>query len=79
MIYIVKRTQIYLDEDQDAKLGRRAAAAGVTKSALIRMAIDRLLSRDPSPTDLAAILDETYGALPGITAPDRDEWDRGRA
>lgn len=77
MIYIMKRTQIYLDEDQDSKLGRRAAAAGVTKSALIRMAIDRFLSRDPSPTDLAAVLNDTYGALPGITAPDRDEWDRG--
>ena len=42
-----------------------------------RLAIDRFLSREPSPTDLTVTLDDTYGALPGITAPDRDEWDRG--
>jgi hypothetical protein len=41
--YIVKRTQIYLDETQDAQLGRRAKAAGVTKSTLIREAIGRYL------------------------------------
>jgi predicted DNA-binding protein len=41
--YIVKRTQIYLDEDQDARLRRRAAAVGVTKSTLIRQAVDALL------------------------------------
>lgn len=36
----MKRTQIYVDEDQDEFLAERAAAAGVTKSALIREAID---------------------------------------
>ena len=73
----MKRTQIYLDEEQDARLERRAAAVGVTKSALIRAAIDRFLSRDRTPTDLEAALDETFGALEGITAPGRNEWDRG--
>jgi hypothetical protein len=38
--YIVKRTQIYLDHSQDKELRRRAAAEGVTKSALIRRAVD---------------------------------------
>ena len=75
--YIVKRTQIYLDEDQDRRLERRAAAAGVTKSALIRSAIDRFLSRDPKPDELKDALEETFGALPGISVPSRDEWDRG--
>jgi len=46
--YIMKRTQIYIDDDQDAKLGRRASASGVTKSALIREAIDTYLE---SPAD----------------------------
>lgn len=41
--YIVKRTQIYLDEAQDARLGRRAKAARKTKSELIRAAIDLYL------------------------------------
>ena len=40
--YIVKRTQIYLDDRQDDDLARRAAAEGVTKSALIRRAVDEL-------------------------------------
>lgn len=43
-IYIVKRTQIYIEERQDALLGKRARAAGVTKSTLIREAIDSYLN-----------------------------------
>jgi len=42
--YIVKRTQIYLDLDQDRRLARRATAAGTTKSTLIREAIETYLS-----------------------------------
>jgi hypothetical protein len=41
--YIVRRTQIYLDEEQDRRLARRARAEGVTKSRLIRRAIDAYL------------------------------------
>jgi predicted DNA-binding protein len=44
--YIVKRTQIYLDESQDERLARRARAAGTTKSELIREAVDAFLA-DP--------------------------------
>jgi hypothetical protein len=42
--YIVKRTQIYLEEGQEKELGRRAAAEGLTKSALIRRAVDAYLN-----------------------------------
>jgi Ribbon-helix-helix protein, copG family len=42
-LYIMKRTQIYLDDTQDNELARRAAAEGVTKSALIRRAVDSYL------------------------------------
>ncbi len=77
MIYIVKRTQIYLDEEQDRKLERRARAAAVTKSALIREAIDRFLRREPTPSDIESALAETDGAIPDIEVPSRDEWDRG--
>ena len=41
--YIVRRTQIYLDDEQDERLTRRAQGTGVTKSMLIRQAIDSLL------------------------------------
>ncbi len=39
----MKRTQIYVEEEQDKSLADRAAAAGVTKSHLIRKAIDTYL------------------------------------
>jgi predicted DNA-binding protein len=42
-LYILKRTQICVDEEQDVSLAERAAAAGVTKSTLIREAIDAYL------------------------------------
>lgn len=77
LIYIVKRTQIYLDDDQDRRLARRARASGRTKSALIREAIDRLLSKEPLASDLTSALDETFGAVPRISAPAREDWDRG--
>jgi predicted DNA-binding protein len=41
--YIMKRTQIYLDLDQDRRLARRATTAGTTKSTLIREAIETYL------------------------------------
>ncbi len=42
--YTVRRTQIYLGEEQAALLGARARATGTTKSALVREAIDAFLS-----------------------------------
>lgn len=45
-IYIVRRTQIYLDESQHKRLGRRARAIGTTTSDLIREAVDAYLGRD---------------------------------
>ncbi|MFL5798920.1 MAG: ribbon-helix-helix protein, CopG family [Actinomycetota bacterium] len=56
----MKRTQIYLEEEQDRKLGLRASAARVTKSTLIRQAIDALLE---SPTDDAQRLARFHAAL----------------
>lgn len=44
--YIVKRTQIYLEDRQDDELARRAAAESQTKSALIRLAVDEYLRND---------------------------------
>jgi len=53
-LYIVHRTQIYLDEGQEAVLARRAAAAGISKSTLIREAIDAYLRDEDEGTRLAA-------------------------
>lgn len=43
-IYIVKRTQIYLDVEQERQLRDRAREAGVTRSALIREAVAEYLA-----------------------------------
>ncbi len=42
--YIMKRTQIYLEEAQHDTLSRRAAVVGTTKSDLIREAVDAYLA-----------------------------------
>ncbi len=50
--YTVKRTQIYLEDAQDEQLARRAAAEGVTKSTLIRRAVDDFLDDDGGSDEL---------------------------
>lgn len=40
------RTQIYLDEEQAARLDERAATEGASRSTLIRRAVDDYLARD---------------------------------
>lgn len=42
--YIMRRTQIYLEDAQHECLSRRARAAGTTKSDLIREAVDAYLA-----------------------------------
>jgi hypothetical protein len=68
--YIMRRTQIYLDERQAEELGRRARVHGTTTSKVIREAIDVYLA---APSDEAArlarfraALDESFGAAPSL-------------
>ena len=53
-MYIMKRTQIYLEADQDRRLAGRATASGVTKSTLIREAIETYLAKPDNADELAA-------------------------
>ena len=66
--YIVKRTQIYLDERQAEELSRHAAARGTTTSKMIREAIDQYLADpDDKVERLAryrAALDDAFGIAP---------------
>ena len=68
--YIVKRTQIYLDETQAEELARRSAARGVTASRMIREAIDLYFAdTDDEATELKrqrAALREAFGSLPRL-------------
>jgi predicted DNA-binding protein len=67
-LYIVRRTQIYLDEEQDRRLAERARATGRTKSDLIREAVDRLLdtplSEDEEMARFRAAVDAAFGIAP---------------
>jgi len=73
--YIVKRTQIYLDDRQDEDLARRAAAEGLTKSALIRRAVDEYLDDDAGDELQLARFRAAVDAVAG-TAPDLPQGSR---
>jgi hypothetical protein len=68
--YIMKRTQIYLDETQSKTLAHRADAAGTTSSHLIREAVAEYLA-GPSEDDLElarqrrAVI-EAFGSVPSL-------------
>jgi predicted transcriptional regulator len=64
--YIVKRTQIYLDETQDKLLGKRARAAKTTKSFLIREAVDEYLARPSAVDDALARFRQAIADVAGV-------------
>ena len=69
------RTQIYLTDDQRRRLDARGRRAGAPMARLIREAVEAYLAEDT--VDLEAALDETFGTLPELELPSRDEWERG--
>lgn len=71
------RTQIYLTDDQRRRLDARTRRTGAPMARMIREAVDAYLADDRP--DVEAALSETFGALPDLELPDRDEWDRGEA
>jgi metal-responsive CopG/Arc/MetJ family transcriptional regulator len=73
----MRRTNIYLDEDQTASLDRLAEQEGVSRAELIRRLIDRALTgAEASRTaDLAAI-EESFGAVPDLESLSRRPADR---
>ena len=68
------RTQVYLTEDQRARIDRAAAAEGVTMAEVIRRAIDEYVDDEHDP---ASALQATFGAAPSARVPSRDRWRRG--
>jgi hypothetical protein len=69
-----RRTQIYLTADQRKRLDERRRRERRTLAELVREAVDVYLA-DRS-VDPATGLDSTFGALPKLEVPSRDEWDR---
>lgn len=76
--YIVKRTQIYLDEVQDRRLAERAAVLGVTKSEVIRVAVDRFLALDDRDRRLEVFRDAVRATAGAVDVdPHAIERERG--
>lgn len=78
----MRRTQIYLDEQQHTALARRAAAEGRTQSELIREAIDGYLGdqAEDSETRMArfkAAVDTAAGSAPYL--PSVEDYIRDRS
>jgi hypothetical protein len=69
------RTQIYLTDDQRRGLDARGRRTRAPMARMIREAVDVYLAEDRPDPDQA--LDETFGTLPELEVPTRDEWDRG--
>jgi len=70
--YIMRRTQIYLEERQAEALARRAQARGETASHVIREAINRYLAEPDDEAERLAryreVVDETFGVAAYLPA-----------
>ena len=68
------RTQIYLTDTQRDGLEELMKRDQKSMAQIIREALDRYLATmRPDPDDA---LDATFGSMPELTVPSRDEWDR---
>lgn len=68
------RTQIYLRRDQRTRADALRRRDGRSLAEVVRDALDEYLEREAP--DAGAALRETFGALPDLEIPSRDEWER---
>jgi predicted DNA-binding protein len=68
------RTQIYLTAEQRERLDEIGRREGKPLAELVRVAVDEYLAH--TAPDAQSALDATFGALPDLSVPSRDEWDR---
>lgn len=66
------RTQIYLTDEQRARIDELASRRDLTMAEVVRRALDAYLDLDDD-------LDATFGVAPKLrdAVPSRDEWARG--
>lgn len=69
------RTQIYLTDELRRGLDARGRRTGAPMARLVREAVEAYLADDTA--ELEAALDETFGSMPELELPSRDEWERG--
>lgn len=68
----MKRTQIYITEEQDRLVEARARATGVSKAEIIRTLLDQGLGTTDTEDARREALDESFGAM--ADAPDWSAW-----
>lgn len=73
----MRRTNIYLDEEQTTSLDRLAEQEGVSRAELIRQLLNRALAGadDNLASDLKAI-EDSFGTLRDLDTPGRFPGDR---
>lgn len=70
----MKRTQVYLTEEQDRKLARLAAERGTSRAAALRWALDTALGSGDAEEEARRVIRSTAGILADY--PDPEEWQR---
>ena len=70
-----RRTQIYLTAQQRQRLDEIRRRDGCSLEEVVREAIDQDLERSGERMEEA--LEATYGTMPELDVPSRDEWERG--
>jgi hypothetical protein len=68
----MKRTQIYITEEQDRMVEARARATGVSKAEVIRTLLDVGLGTTDGDDARRQALEESFGAM--ADAPDWSTW-----
>jgi hypothetical protein len=68
----MKRTQIYISEEQDGRLAKIAADREISKAELIRQILDRALEPGDAEAEARSVIQETAGICADY--PDWPEW-----
>jgi predicted DNA-binding protein len=71
-----KRTQLYLTEEQRRRLDEMGGRKSKKMAEMVREAVDSYLAA--SGTDFETALRASFGTMPDLDVPSRDEWDRKR-
>ena len=70
----MKRTQVYLTEEQDHRLARVAEERGISRAAALRWALDTALQTGDAEREARDVIMGTAGLLADY--PDWPEWQR---
>jgi predicted DNA-binding protein len=76
------RTQVYLTQEQRDRIEDLRSRDGRTLAQVIRAALDDYLAthgaaaEEARRAELQRALDETFGSMPDLDVPPRDDWDR---